>query len=98
MTAKHQTPEYRRNAKTRRQQVKAAHKFGQPVPCWRCGRPIFPGQPFDVGHIDGALGSTLRELAPEHRGENRRAGGAVGAARREARRLPDRGEVMTWKL
>jgi hypothetical protein len=105
VTRKHQTPEYQRNARTRRAQVRAAHKYGQAVACWRCNGPIFPGQPFDIGHITGALGSTLPELAPEHRHKtaacigNRAAGGKTGATIRETRRTPPtRSDVTTWAL
>ncbi|MFS0714091.1 hypothetical protein ABC195_09410 [Microbacterium sp. 2P01SA-2] len=51
-----------------------------------------PGQPYDVGHLPGALGSALHELAPEHRHEtpgcckgNRAHGGTDGAAKTNAR-------------
>ncbi|MGO8609797.1 hypothetical protein ACC848_43355, partial [Rhizobium johnstonii] len=46
------------------------------------GREIQPGQRFDVGHrIDGSRGGThdLDNLGPEHRRENRSAGGRLGA-------------------
>ena len=49
--------------------------------CWRCGHPILPGQPWDLGHLtDRAAGGQDRDTAPEHRGCNRSAG-----ARRLAR-------------
>jgi hypothetical protein len=38
------------------------------VTCWRCGQPIHPGQPWDLGHrTDRALGGTDHDTAPEHR-------------------------------
>lgn len=104
MSAKHQDAEYQRNAPIIRKRVRAAHARGEAVPCWRCRRAIMPGQPFDVGHITGAQGHSLRELAPEHRHAtqhcegNRANGGAMGAARTNARRSVPRGEVTTWKL
>ena len=53
------------------------------VSCWRCGRRILPGQPWDLGHDDEDRG---RYRGPEHAGCNRKAGGRLGAARRMARR------------
>lgn len=95
MSAKHRTPEYHRNARIIRGRVKVAHRRHEPVPCWRGGGPIMPGQPFDVGHRTGATGSTLHDLAPEHRHEtpgcckgNRAHGGADGAALTNARHRP----------
>lgn len=105
MTSKHQSPEYHRNARVVRSRVKAAHKFGQPVECWRCRGPIYPGQPFDVGHRHGALGHSLAELAPEHRHRtancvgNRSAGGKQGADILAARRTTTtRADVTTWRV
>jgi len=62
------------------------------VTCWRCGAELAPGTAWDVGHLPGATGSSLLELAPEHRHEsgscpgNRRAGGRVGAELMHGRR------------
>lgn len=104
MSGKHQSPEYQRNARIIRARVKTQHAAGEPVPCWRCRSPIFPGQPFDVGHIAGAQGSSQQELAPEHRHKtthckgNRSAGGTVGAAVVNARRNTLRSKVTAWPL
>lgn len=106
MGAKHQTPEYRRNAPVIRSRVHAAHRAGRAVACWRCRRPIAPGQPFDVGHLPGARASALNELAPEHRHRtgqcvgNRAAGGREGASITNARRhinVPTNQET-TWPV
>lgn len=54
-----------------------------PVACPRCGRPIIPETPWDVGHIIPAeAGGTtaLENTRPEHRHCNRAAGGRRGAA------------------
>lgn len=62
--------------------------------CWRCRGPILPDQPWDVGHVPGALGSAVTDLAPEHRHAtdrcpgNRAEGGRAGATIRHARRAP----------
>ena len=79
MSAKHQDPPYRTNASIVRAQVNRARKHGTEVECWRCGWPIDPEQAFDVGHINSDAGHALSNLAPEHRGENRRNGGKQGA-------------------
>lgn len=105
MTRKHQSREYQSSARIVRTRVNASHKFGQHVACWRCNGPIYPGQPFDVGHLPGAQGHALHELAPEHRHRtahcigNRAAGGKQGATIREARRTPStRADVTTWAI
>ena len=42
------------------------------VPCARCGNPIRPGAPFDLGHTD----DRAAWIGPEHPECNRSAGGA----------------------
>mgnify|MGYP001591982256 CR=1 FL=1 len=84
MSAHHNDPTYRRNAAIIRSRTRADHQAGRPVWCIGCGRDITPTQPWDVGHrIDAARGGshTLDNLGPQHRGENRRAGGRLGAQR-----------------
>ncbi len=79
MTSKHTTAEWQRTARLIRAQVKRAWATGQEVLCWRCGRPIHEDEPFDVGHLDPFGGEAPDNAAPEHRTENRRAGGRMGA-------------------
>lgn len=100
-SAKHRTRQYQVNADLRRAQVKAAHRAGEAVACWRGGGPIHPGQPFDIGHRSPTGGEGLDNLWPEHRHEaagccdgNRRDGGRLGLAMRRA----GKGGVTAWKL
>jgi len=51
-----------------RQQWKRVVASGAAV-CARCGLPIVPGTPWDLGHVDGS-GKTLYR-GPEHRRCNR---------------------------
>ena len=96
MTAHHRDPLYMKNSRLVRRTTEARLKRGDQVNCGKCGRPIQPGQRYDVGHrIDASRGGThqLSNLHPEHRRENRQAGGRIGAAAtnqasRRARRLP----------
>lgn len=95
MTSKHRDPEYQRNARTIRARVRAAHRHGEPVPCGRCPRGIWPGQPYDVGHADENGGNGMGNLRPEHRRENRAEGGRRGAA---ITNRPETRDATTWKL
>lgn len=54
------------------------------VVCPRCHQPIRPGQPWDLGHVDGS-GRRLYS-GPEHRRCNRSAGAQARAARDPAPR------------
>lgn len=38
--------------KARRKAIQAQIDTGQPVACWRCGRPIVKGSPWHLGHDD----------------------------------------------
>jgi hypothetical protein len=48
--------------------------------CVRCGRPILPGELWDLDHADDRAGY----LGASHRRCNRSAGGRLGAARQKA--------------
>jgi hypothetical protein len=50
--------------------------------CWRCGYPILPGQPWDLGHDDD---NPAVYRGPEHARCSRAAGARKGNARRRAR-------------
>jgi hypothetical protein len=50
--------------------------------CWRCGLPILPGQPWDLGHDDD---NPAVYRGPEHARCSRAAGARKGNARRRAR-------------
>jgi hypothetical protein len=51
--------------------------------CWRCGYPILPGQPWDLGHDDD---NPALYRGPEHARCSRQAGARKGNARRRAER------------
>lgn len=56
-----------------------------PLPCLHCGKPVLPGQRWDVAHVrDLALGGGVRRVGPAHSSCNRSAGGKLGAAIRNA--------------
>lgn len=76
--AKYDAPEHRRARVTFRRLVDAGL-----ARCWRCGRPIPPGEAFHVGHHDI---DTDRIMGPEHPACNGRAATLKGVAVARARR------------
>jgi hypothetical protein len=62
------------------------------VDCVRCGDPIEPGRPWDLGHNDERTAWT----GPEHRTCNRRAGGINGAAVTNAMRKTGARSSREW--
>lgn len=88
MTSKHRDPEFQRNSRLVRAQVRRAWKIGTDVSCWRCGRVLEPGSAFDVGHLDPDGGPGRSNLAPECVRCNRREGGRRGAAITNGRHRP----------
>lgn len=80
MTAKHQSPEWRRTVRIIRSQVRAAWERGDDVTCWRHGHIIPEGAPYDVGHINHMEDdNSPANAAPECRRGNRSHGGRIGA-------------------
>ena len=62
------------------------------VNCGRCGQPIEPGRPWDLGHNEDRTGYT----GPEHRRCNRVAGGRNGAKVTNALRTQGRQTSRDW--
>jgi hypothetical protein len=75
-------PDYGHHHRTTRQHwapiVAAGH-----ATCWRCGRPITPGTPWDLGHNDT---DPTQYQGPEHTACNRAAGARRGNRLRGRRR------------
>jgi hypothetical protein len=67
-----------------------------PLPCWRCGRMIRPGQAWSLGHlVDRWVGGTDDRLAPEHRRCSDESGGrAARAAMRWRRVMAEQGRPV----
>ncbi|MCC2032189.1 DNA/RNA non-specific endonuclease [Microbacterium allomyrinae] len=98
MTSHHKHPTYVRNARIIRTATNQRLKSGIAVQCIGCGGPITPEQRFDVGHrIDASRGGShdLDNLGPQHRRENRSAGGRIGALHTNAQSRRARG-LPTW--
>lgn len=56
--------------------IEMAAALGEPVTCWRTGKPIYPTDTWDLGHrTDRADGGTDADVWPEHATPNRAAGG-----------------------
>ena len=73
--------------RTLRTKLQRRMDLGEQFDCWRCGGPITPGQPWDLGHDDHDR-SIWR--GPEHRGRECPAGGNRATAGRK--------QVRRWEL
>lgn len=96
MSQHHRSPEWHRARRRVRAILTPRIEAGHFVACVNCGRPVQPGQRWDVGHIiDAGHGGTVSDsnLGAAHRHCNRSDGGRQGAIKtnaqsRRARRLP----------
>ncbi len=71
-----------------------ASTFWVGTPCRRCGRPLWPGQRLQLGHvIDVADGGMGGPVVVEHGSCNEAAGARAGTARRQARRAKTRSKA-----
>ena len=101
MTEHHRQPGYLRISKRLRALYSPQVQAGSAPPCLDCGRPIMPGEQFDISHIiPASMGGadSMENLSISHSSCNRRAGSQLGAmaknkTSRAARRLPDWGQA-----
>lgn len=103
MSAIHNTAEWAALAKRMRPVFQGQIDQGMAV-CIDCGRPLLPGEKFQVGHRMAASTHPQFALAdwnlgPSHSGKgracNQRAGGAMGAAKTNAQRVRRNG-MIEW--
>ncbi|ROS57210.1 hypothetical protein [Frigoribacterium sp. PhB118] len=69
-----------------------------PLPCIGCGRPINPGDKYEVGHrLDAALGGrpTPANTGPIHGPCNRKSGGTLGARITNSKRQAGK-DIRPW--
>lgn len=85
------------DSKRARDRIKAGPAIQQ---CIGCGGPIriADNNSWDAGHIiDLARGGDAKRYGPQHRGENRRSGGRLGARITNRRHTnPDDDRVSAW--
>lgn len=67
-----------------KREIASAEAIGEPIPCGSCGQPVLPGQPFDIGHVDGVAVDKAK-VRIEHQHCNRADGAAVTNALRRSR-------------
>lgn len=53
--------------------------------CWRCGREIRQGEPWDAGHLEAVILGGGPEVRHEHRSCNRKHGGQLHGELRHER-------------
>ena len=73
-----------------RKQYKRRMARGERFDCWRCGQPIEPGAPFDLGHDDHDR-NIYR--GPEHVGRECPKGGNRATSGRRKTNAPTRWEL-----
>jgi hypothetical protein len=61
---------YGRRHRQLRAELRGLVESGQ-ASCARCGKPIRPGEPWDLGHVDGDSPGPAAYAGPEHRACNR---------------------------
>lgn len=76
-----------------RQRLLTLQAAGTTLTCWRCGGPITPGQPWDLGHDDHDRTITR---GPEHRHPTGRCPGNRAAPRRRRTRTPTPITTRPW--
>lgn len=84
---------------TRAPRIRAQLTPQLPLPCVDCGRAVFPGDAWQVGHILAAVHggqTTLANCGPSHTACNRRAGGKLGAAVTNAKRRSAEPDIRAW--
>ena len=62
-----------------------------PLPCVECGKPVYPEDQWDVGHLQPlAAGGNPNAYGASHRKCNRSAGGKLGAKHTHRKRKQTR--------
>jgi hypothetical protein len=94
--------EFHRTAAWRALATRVRKRTQLPAECVGCHGTIWPGEPYDVGHILDRyaypeLALNESNVGPQHRGENRRAGGRAGAHKTNSQRARrTKGEFPEW--
>ena len=85
--------------------LRASVALSLPRPCGRCGRPVNPGDEWDLGHAtDKARGGSDADVRPERRRCSRSAGGHLAvelrheAAQEAGRNAGGRGVTVDGRI